>query len=198
MAIAIISVMGAGLLGFLGILVQYLLRQNAQRHDEHVVAMGAIHEQGLRMEKLHTATSELIQQSAHAARQHADVLHREATEAITAQGLRVQELHTKAIDAITTQGLRMQELHTRTIDAITTQGLRMQELHTRTIDAITTQGLRMEKLHTRTIDAITTLDREHREHREKLHTETMAEIAALSERTAVLEAKADRPEPEAA
>ena len=74
----------------------------------------------------------------------------------------------------------------------------MQELHTKAIDAITTQGLRMEKLHTRTIDAITTLDREHREHREKLHTETMAEIAALSERTAVLEAKADRPEPEAA
>ena len=129
------------MLGFLGILVQHLLTQNAQRHDEHVVAMGAIHEQGLRMEKLHTATSELIQQSALAARQHADVLHREATEAITAQGLRMQELHT------------------------------------------------------RTIDAITTLDREHRE---KLHTETMAEIAALSARTAVLEAKADRPEPEAA
>ena len=96
------------------------------------------------MEKLHTATSELIQQSALAARQHADELHREATEAITAQGLRMQELHTKAIDAITT------------------------------------------------------LDREHREHRENLHTETMAEIAALSERTAVLEAKADRPESEAA
>ena len=136
--------MGAGLLGFLGILVQHLLTQNAQRHDEHVVAMGAIHEQGLRMEKLHTATSELIQQSALAARQHADVLHREATEAITAQGLRMQELHTK------------------------------------------------------TTDTITTLDREHREHRVKLHTATMAEIAALSERTAVLEARADRPESEAA
>ena len=144
MTIAIISVMGAGLLGFLGILVQHLLTQNAQRHDEHVVAMGAIHEQGLRMEKLHTATSELIQQSALAARQHADVLHREATEAITAQGLRMQELHTK------------------------------------------------------TTDTITTLDREHREHRVKLHTATMAEIAALSERTAVLEARAGRPESEAA
>ncbi len=157
MAIALISVLGAGLLGFLGILVQYLLKQNAQRHDEHVVAMGAIHEQGLRMEKLHTATSELIRQSALVARQHADELHREATEAITAQSLRVQELHTKAMDAITAQGLRM------------------------------------EKLHTRAIDAITTLDREHREHREKLHTETMAEIAALSERTAVLETKIAMP-----
>ena len=183
MAIALISVMGAGLLGFLGILVQHLLTQNAQRHDEHVVAMGAIHEQGLRMEKLHTATSELIQQSALAARQHADVLHREATEAITAQGLRMQELHTKAMDATTAQGLRMQELHTKAIDAIAAQ------------------GLRMEKLHTRTMDAVAALDREHREHREhreKLHTETMTDIAALSERTAVLEAKADRPEPEAA
>ena len=132
------------------------------------------------MEKLHTATSELIQQSALAARQHADVLHREATEAIAAQGL------------------RMQELHTKTIDATTAQGLRMQELHTKTIDATTAQGLRMEELHTRTMDAVAALDREHREHREKLHTETMTDIAALSERTAVLEAKADRPEPEAA
>ena len=198
MAIAIISVMGAGLLGFLGILVQHLLTQNAQRHDEHVVAMGAIHEQGLRMEKLHTATSELIQQSALAARQHADVLHSEAMDATTAQGLRMQELHTKAMDATTAQGLRMQELHTKAMDATTAQGLRMQELHTKAMDATTAQGLRMEKLHTRTMDAITTLDREHREHREKLHTETMAEIAALSERTAVLEANADRPEPEAA
>ena len=37
--------------------------------------------------------------------------------------------------------------------------------------------------------AIAALDREHREHREKLHTETMTQIAALSERTAVLETK---------
>ena len=137
MAIALISVMGAGLLGFLGILVQHLLTQNAQRHDEHVVAMGAIHEQGLRMEKLHTATSELIQQSALAARQHADVLHREATEATTAQGLRVQELHTKAIDA---QGLRMEELHTRTMDAVAALDREHREhrekLHTETMTDI--------------------------------------------------------------
>ena len=122
MAIALISVIGAGLLGFLGILVQYLLRQNAQRHDEHVVAMGAIHEQGLRMEKLHTATSELIQQSALAARQHADVLHREATEAITAQGLRMQKLHTRARDAVAALDREHREhrdkLHTETMTDI--------------------------------------------------------------------------------
>ena len=52
------------------------------------------------MEKLHTATSELIQHTALAARQHADALHREATEAITAQGLRMQKLHTRTMDAV--------------------------------------------------------------------------------------------------
>ena len=158
MAIALISVFGAGLLGFLGILVQYLLKQNTQRHDEHVVAMGAISEQGQRMEQLHTATLELVHETALAARQHADKLHREAMDAITDQGTRMQELHTKAMDAITDQGTRMQELHTKAMDAITA------------------------------------LDREHRDHREKMHTETMAGIATLSERTAVLAAKADPPE----
>ena len=92
------------------------------------------------MEKLHTATSELIQQSALAARQHADVLHREATEAITAQGLRMQELHTKAIDATTAQGLRMEELHTRTMDAVAALDREHREhrekLHTETMTDI--------------------------------------------------------------
>ena len=100
MAVALISVIGAGLLGFLGILVQYLLRQNAQRHDEHAVAMGAVYEQGLRMEKLHTATSELIQQNALAAHQHSNELHREAMGAMAAQGLRMEELHTRTMDAV--------------------------------------------------------------------------------------------------
>ena len=122
MAIALISVLGAGLLGFLGILVQYLLKQNAQRHDEHVVAMGAIHEQGIRMEKLHTATLELIQQSALEARMHVDELHREAMDAITAQGLRMQELHTKTMDATTTLDREHREhrekLHTETMAEI--------------------------------------------------------------------------------
>ena len=91
---------GAGLLGFLGILVQYLLRQNAQRHNEHAVAMGAIYDQGLRMQKLHTATSELIQQNALAAHQHSNELHREAMGAMAAQGLRMEKLHTRTMDAV--------------------------------------------------------------------------------------------------
>ena len=100
------------------------------------------------MEKLHTATSELIQQSSLAARQHADVLHREATEAITAQGLRMQELHTKARNYA----------HQKAIDAIAAQGLRMEELHTRTMDAVATLDREhREKLHTETMTEIAAL-----------------------------------------
>ena len=113
MEVAIISVMGAGLLGFLGILVQHLFNQNARRAEEH----------------------------------------NEALEAITAQGQRTDELHHKAMAAIAAQGQRIEELHHEAMAAIAA------------------------------------LDREHREHREKLHTETMTQIAALSERTAVLETK---------
>ena len=135
MAIAIISVMGAGLLGFLGILVQYLLKQNAQRHDEHVVAMGAIYEQGLSMEKLHTATSELIQQKALAAHQHASELHREAMDTITAQGLRTEKLHTKAMDAITaldrTHREHREKLHTETMTEIAALSERTAVLETK-------------------------------------------------------------------
>ncbi len=135
MAIALISVLGAGLLGFLGILVQYLLKQNAERHDEHVVAMGAIFEQGQRMAQLHTATVELIHETALAARQHADKLHREAMDAITAQGTRMQELHTKAMDAITALDRDHREhrekLHTETMAQIATLSERSAVLETK-------------------------------------------------------------------
>ena len=117
MAIAIISIMGAGLLGFLGILVQYLLKQNAQRHDEHVDAMGAIHEQGLRTVELHTATLELIQQSALTARKHADELHREAMNAIAALDREHREhrekLHTETMAQIAALSERTAVLETR-------------------------------------------------------------------------------------
>ncbi len=135
MEIAIISVMGAGLLGFLGILVQYLFGQNAQRGDDHVAALGAIHEQGIAMERLHSATVDLIQQSALAARQHADDLHREAMDAITAQGTRMQELHTKAIDAITALDREHREhrekLHTETMAQIAALSERTAVLETK-------------------------------------------------------------------
>ncbi len=109
----------AGLLGFLGILVQFLLKQNSQRRDDHVAALGAIHEQGIRIQKLHTATLELIQETALATRQHADKLHREAMDAIAAQGTRMQELHTEAMDAITALDREHREkLHTETMTQI--------------------------------------------------------------------------------
>ena len=80
-------------MGFLGVLVQFLLKQNAQRHDEHVAAMGAINQQGLSLlENMNT-------------------LHRIAMDAIAAQGRRMEELHRIAMDAITAQGQRMEELH---------------------------------------------------------------------------------------
>ena len=117
MAIAIISVLGAGLLGFLGILVQYLLKQNAQHHDEHVVAMGAIHEQGLRMQKLHTATTELIQETALAANQHASELHRQAMDAIAAldreQREHREKLHTETMAEIAALSERSAVLETK-------------------------------------------------------------------------------------
>ena len=135
MAIAIISVMGAGLLGFLGILVQYLLKQNAQRHDEHVVAMGAIYEQGLLMSKQHTATLELIQKSALVARQHADDLHHEAMDVITAHGTRMEDLHTKAMDAIAALDREHREhrekLHTETMTQIAALSERAAVLETK-------------------------------------------------------------------
>ena len=153
MAIAIISVMGAGLLGFLGILVQYLLKQNSQRRDDHVAALGAIHEQGIRIQKLHTATLELIQETALATRQHADKLHREAMDAIAAQGTRMQELHTEAMDAIAAQGTRMQELHTEAMDAITALDREHREhrekLHTETMTQIAAFSERTAVLETK-------------------------------------------------
>lgn len=142
MEIAIISVMGAGLLGFLGILVQHLFSQNAQRGDDHVAALGAIHEQGIAIEKLHTtmqklhiATLDLIQEKALATRQHADGLHREAMDAITAQGTRMQELHTKAIDAITALDREHREhrekLHSETMTQIAALSERTAVLETK-------------------------------------------------------------------
>ncbi len=51
--IALISVLGSGLLGIIGVLVHYLLKQNAQRADEHKEAMAAITKQGDRIVELH-------------------------------------------------------------------------------------------------------------------------------------------------
>ena len=53
MLLALISVLGSGLLGIIGVLVHYLLKQNAQRAGEHKEAMAAIAKQGDRIVELH-------------------------------------------------------------------------------------------------------------------------------------------------
>ena len=131
-------------MGFLGVLVQFLLKQNAQRHDEHVAAMAAINQQGLSL------------------LENMNALHRIAMDAIAAQGQRMEELHRIAMDAIAAQGRRMEELHRIAMDAITAQGQRMEELH----------RIQIVSLH--------------------------EAAAALSERTAVLEAKSEMTKPNAA
>ena len=153
MEVAIVSVIGGGLLGYLGILVQFLLKQNSQRRDDHEVAMGAIHEQGIHMARLHTKTVDLIRQEGRAARQHADELHREAIGAIAAQGTRMEQLHTKAMDAIAAQGTRMEQLHTKAMDAIAALDREHREhrekLHTETMTQIAALSERTAVLETK-------------------------------------------------
>ena len=81
------------------------------------------------------------------------------------------------------------------VQHLLTQNSQRHDEHVAAMDAIAAQGRRNEELHREAMNAIGALDREHREHREKLHTETMAQVALLSERTAVLETKIAMPGP---
>ena len=78
MLIVLISVLGAGMLGIIGVLIQHLLKQNAQRADEHTATMAAIAKHGTEL------------------RDHANTLHREAMAAIAKQGERTAALETSA------------------------------------------------------------------------------------------------------
>ena len=104
MAIALISVLGAGLLGLLAVLVQYLLKQNAARAADHTDAMSAIAAQGQRNEELHSAAMTAIHDQGLRMIQHAHELHREAMAAIREQGKDLREhsdkLHAEAMAAI--------------------------------------------------------------------------------------------------
>ena len=53
MLIALISILGSGLLGIIAVLMHHLLRQNAQRAEEHKVAMAAIARQGERTAEMY-------------------------------------------------------------------------------------------------------------------------------------------------
>ena len=103
MLIALISVLGSALVGIIGVLLHHLLKQNAQRAEEHTVVMAAIAKQGIEL------------------REHADGLHREAMAAIAKQGERIEALHD-----------RMVELHLQAMAAVAVLGERTAVLETRT------------------------------------------------------------------
>ena len=81
MLIALISILGSGLVGIIGVLVHYLLKQGADLRDRtdrlHKEAMTAIAEQGADL------------------RDHADRLHKEAMTAIAEQRDHADRLHKK-------------------------------------------------------------------------------------------------------
>ena len=102
MLIALISVLGSGLVGIIGVLLHYLLKQNAQRAEEHTIVLAAIAKQGTEL------------------RDHADGLHREAMEAIAKQGDRLDALHDRLI-----------ELHLQAMAAASALGERTASLEAR-------------------------------------------------------------------
>ena len=53
MLIALISALGSGLVGIVGVLMHYLLKQNAQRAEEHTTVLAAIAKLNDRMVELH-------------------------------------------------------------------------------------------------------------------------------------------------
>ena len=99
MLIALISVVGSGLVGIIGVLVHFLLKQGAELRDHvdrcHREAMAAIAEQGA------------------AQRDHADRLHRETVDAIVKQGERMVDLHLQAMAAVAALGERTAALEAR-------------------------------------------------------------------------------------
>ena len=89
-------------MGIIGVLLHYLLKQNAQRAEEHTSVLAAIAKQGIDL------------------RNHADGLHREAMAAIAKQGIDLRNhadgLHREAMAAIAKQGDRIVELHDRVVE----------------------------------------------------------------------------------
>ena len=109
MEIAIISVLGFGMCGILGVLIQHLLSQNAQRSGEHKDSMAAITAQGKESrdhaDRLHAQAMAAITEQSKESRDHADRLHAQAMAAITEQGKESRDhadrLHAQAMAAIT-------------------------------------------------------------------------------------------------
>ena len=99
MLIALISVLGSGLVGIIGVLVHFLLKQGGELRDlidrRHGEALAAMAEQGAEQ------------------RDHADKLHREAMAAIAEQGERLVDLHLQAMAAVAALGERTAALEAK-------------------------------------------------------------------------------------
>lgn len=95
MLIALISILGSGLVGIIGVLVHYLLKQGAEQRDH--------------ADRLHRETMAAITEQ----RDHADRLHGEAMAAIARQGERIVDLHLQAMAAATALGERTAALEAK-------------------------------------------------------------------------------------
>ncbi len=117
MLIALISVLGSGLMGIIGVLVHYLLKQGVEQRDRanrlHGEAMAAIGEQRDHADGLHREAMVMIAKQGAEQRDHADRLHGEAMAAIREQGDRVVDLHLQAMAAVAALGERTAALEAK-------------------------------------------------------------------------------------
>lgn len=96
MLIALISTLGSGLLGTIAVLMHYLLKQNAQRAEEHKVAMAAIARLTERVAEMHQEAMNAIAKVTADLTAHTEALHREAMVAIARHGERIAALEAAA------------------------------------------------------------------------------------------------------
>ena len=117
MLIALISVVGSGLLGIIGVLVHFLLKQGAELRDHvdrcHGEAMAAIVRQRDHADRLHGEAMDAIAKQGADLRDHADKLHREAMVATAKQGERLVDLHLQAMAAVAALGERTAALEAK-------------------------------------------------------------------------------------
>ena len=113
MLVALISVLGSGLVGILGMLVHFILKQGAAQRDHmdrlHGEFMAAIAGQRDHMDRLHREAMVAIAGQ----RDHTDRLHAEAMAAIAALGERMVDLHLQAMAAVAALGERTAALETK-------------------------------------------------------------------------------------
>jgi len=130
MLIALISILGSGLLGIIAVLIHYLLRQNAQRAQEHKEAMAAIAKATADLTALHLEAMTAIAKTAADLTAHTEALHREAMAAIAKATADLTALHLEAMTAIAQQNERNFKMHLEAMTAIAQQGERISALET--------------------------------------------------------------------